>query len=218
MQRPAFTLIDAAVLGELRLDVNEDGTVDVKMRMSIALQWDNRELYSSECFAALPSVVSLAEVDAQNPARLQDVRDAAGTLFHLPHAELRNEHGNWPMNVATSRLQLVGSTPYWRRVIPRNLSTPSTDDEVRGLLVGVGQSDGNATCEHCVVYDETRDVTLQQQLDYVNFPFDRHYIDIEFSVATGLLVGCEQIANKLTQAAQSRCRMGHRRRASGAMT
>ena len=66
-----------------------------------------------------------------------------------------------------------------------------------GALDPTGNSSGAGLCNHCVEYSQTSSVEVEQSWSYTYYPFDRHTIELNFSVADTVLYGCEQLAAQL---------------------
>jgi hypothetical protein len=62
-------------------------------------------------------------------------------------------------------------------------------------------SDADTLCKNCIEYNETRSIVLIDDWDFTYFPFDRHVVDLAFSLHGPRLFGCDQLVKTMRDSA-----------------
>ena len=169
----------------LRLKPAQDGTMVASSTISVTLQWKDERLFSTECLAVLPYVMSLLEHQATEERRTQ-VSNYARSLLFLPRIMIDHALSEWPYYLTSSEYRIGATSPWLNNgpgAPPIRLTNQSTAP----------------ACSKCVTYSERMELAIGLDWSYFYFPFDRQEISFSLTVTDASLVGCEAIASNLLE-------------------
>ena len=176
----------------------ENGVMTVSSIVRLSLQWRDSRLFESECFPALPAMMSLPADLADKPAQRSAQQAHVRSVLYVPPLWFDNLAGErWPHNLLSARFELNRSLPW---IVSEDLISSANRSS------SSASSAAAAACTDCATYAQELSIRVAQgNWDFYRFPFDWHVVTITLAVRAAALHGCgPPLARALRDAAGTR--------------